>query len=224
MVDMTQKQYKMVMDNVELIRNGDYSSADAVVKMISQVTGNQEFAKVTNATQEMAMLHGLVDLTVKLGIPEAADKIIGDIKTTRDKTALKKTAITAAAEAGYGYYINDVMSQDEQVTPDLQNVAKEAVKILLRNYVRSQPNQNVSESEYKEFTDLLTRLDENWGKVDRDGKVITDLSFFNDCSEDAKRLLSYSPTYASLLAVADTHTQTPTMETFYSMYPNAQRI
>ena len=215
-------QYKVILDGVELVRNGDFSTADSVVKLIGQVTGDTQLAKVINASDEMAMLHGLVDLSVKIKIPELATKIIDKVKTKRDKTALQKTAINAAADVGDAEYLQSIVIGNDGL--DLDPTASKTVPTLLMNYTRSNTDINVSTQEYNSFVDMLRALDANWDKTDRDGKMITNLSVFQDCSLDAKKVLSLNPAYQAILLFSDKYHLDATFETFCMMYPNTRQV
>lgn len=192
---------KVAMNNVQTEapsnRQGD---ATALAQILSNVSGSQEVIDVFDMHAEVALLGGLLDQAIDLGIPQAVETLlerIDDVEVQR-RVALERLRLAALnSQLGTVRSIVDVAGADAALAkvPDI-------IELVTQNYSWG---VNVRSDEYPAKRDeLIATLDQinpRWHSKKRDGQWVSNLEPFSRASQDALTLFQMSP-YALQATIA----------------------
>ena len=203
---------------IKNIKDFDPRSISDVAKMISNVAGDTELAKILDMDSEFAMLKTLNDASIKLGIPKALDYIIDKVKD--DKPQMRRVlldGLTTAIENGDINYISTTI--DNVGKGFVLAQSPEIIKQLVSSY-QLPADQYIETPELKDqLLSTLEKIDPKWNIYLANGVEIINLSIFESMNDTVKNLLKLDPRYVSSVICASLYPPADTATLFKNYYP-----
>lgn len=201
--------------------SNNVKDANAIFGLVNQLTGNKETAQFFDVGAEANLLSGLFHEAIQLGVPNAVDALV--LKAKSDKAA--DYALRSNVQVA-------VLSSDLQTTSmmvdrlginriqaDLPNSAE----LLIANYkIPTGTTATGLAAELTKLVETLDKLKPGWSSYSRNGVAVSDLSIYSYASEDAKRVLSRSPTHLVAMTVAAEYRSVAMVSQAKDMYPFAR--
>lgn len=181
-------QMEVVVGGVKTIMDaGKLDSAQGIVGLISNLTGNTDLVKVLNIEPQMMVLQSLMNEATKLRIPSLIDTIISTRKEKKHQTQLLIMSAPSAASNSDLDTLSKIL--DTMGDSNVLKTYPDIIKSILSGY-KTKHGQDPSETDANELFGLLTRIKHEWWITDRDGSKVYDLSLFENLSRHAKLALS----------------------------------
>lgn len=220
-MDMATKVYVRLGEAYETYESiKDIEDVRGVLDALQRYTGDYGLTDLIDISAELAFLEAVNDTLVDLGSPGIMD-IIED-KLNKDKTGSLRHDYYMTSWPTYVEYgrINQLERILVSVAPDeILGHHPGSIQSLLSRY--SLP-PNTLPSDYPVQKDrllgVLNQLDKNWGRYNRNGSLIWDLSVFHRVSSDAVRVLEYDAIYRVPVTIGSAYQERDINETIRSQY------
>lgn len=183
---------KMAINNQETVLNAEQSKdSSALSQILSNITGSEEVIDLLDLHAEVAVISSLLDKSIELGIPQAAELLLARIDDERVRQRVALNRLRSAAIASEMKTVQTVIDNSGQAAaiakvPDL-------VVLLVQYY---DWGRNVTRDQYADKRDeliaTLNKADPNWYQKQRDGQWVSNLEPFSVASDDALTLFAIS--------------------------------
>lgn len=207
-----------VGDAYSAYKSGDLTSAKGVFNLMGKICGDSQFFQAVDLGAQSNLFTSLVDQAIRLGVPDAIDKLI---EKSRDRsvtdTALLNN-IDTALRAGDVRTVNLIASTmgDGRVRAQVP----QAARVLLANWrIPAKKKENDYPALWAELKATLDRIHPGWETVDRNGVAVTDLTVFSLASEDVRKVASTDAAMRVMSTIAGAYESRNLMETALQQYP-----
>jgi len=209
----------VISGNSTLLNVGQINSAKEVFSLISSITRSNELGGLFDVGGESSLLAGVMREAIALGVPDAIDVLIENAK--HDDIAYN--ALYANMQVAVDYSDLDTVNTmiDKIGVNAFLGQVPDAVPKLLSSY--ELPVGTTSENYENEWLALeavLNKLRPGWGKVNRNGTLVSDLTFYANVSGDARKLMLRKNTHLVPVLIGPTYPDKRDMiSELQSMYP-----
>lgn len=198
---------------------GQMGSAREVFSLINQITNSNEMKGFFDIGSESSLMSSVMREAIMLGVPDAIDVLVDNAKDDRIAYNALYANMQVAVENSDLDAIN-LMIVKVGVNAFLAQVP-DAVPLLLASY--ELPVGTTTENydnELDALKEVLSSLRPNWGKVERDGEMVFDLTAFATISDDARKLLLRDPLLQVPVLIGNTYADRQKMaDKLQQMYP-----
>jgi hypothetical protein len=170
------------------INVGSINSAKEIFSLISTITRSNELGGLFDVGGESSLLAGVMREAIALGVPDAIDVLIENAK--HDDIAYN--ALYANMQVAVDYSdLDTINTMIERVGVNaFLGQCPDAVQRLLSSYELPVGTSSANyDNEWAALETVLNTLKPGWGKVDRDGALVNDLTFYANVSGDARKLM-----------------------------------
>lgn len=211
---------RMVIDGVEQIRKtGDFNSAQGVMNVLGQISGNPAFAKIDVIGDKLGVLGAITNKIAALRIPQLVDTVLGQMKTVAEKKKYMLDNLEAFVTASDLYSIKQTIDLAGSVAV-LAKMPDIILKILM--YYRLPANvDSPTTAAANELNNLLNRLDSNWTKYRRDGVLVSNMEPFASANPIAVDTLKLLPQYMVQAMICKVYLTRDLMDLSRQNYPLA---
>ncbi len=206
---------------VRSVQTGDIKSASTLFGLVGGVLEDSSLIQFLDVGAKTSLLTELYRQSMALGVPEAIDLIV-DKAGANDKAAI---------------YALSMVIDDAVINGNIQTVNKLIDKLgpaavlakfpgsvtqILASYQFQAPVLDANYTAlYTELNATLSRLNPNWGKRQRRGVWVMDLSAFTNISPDARTILSREGPFREAVDIAGNFPTTALANLGKQMYPLA---
>lgn len=200
-------------------RLSNVSSGREVYSLINNITRSDELQGFYDVGSESALMAGTMREAIALGLPEAVTVLVEKSKTSEVAyNALYANMLVAVEHSDLDTIL--MMVDHVGVNGFLAQVPN-AVTLLLSSY--KLPVGTTSENydnEYEALVAVLDKLQPGWGRINRNGVWVNDLTFYAGVSEDGRKLLLREDEHVvATLIGASYGTRVNLIEELKTMYP-----
>lgn len=174
-----------------MISAKDSKDATALSKILGDISGSEEVIDLFDLHAETAVISGMLDKAIELGIPQATETLLAQIEDDRVRQRVALNRLRSAAIASELKTVQTVVENSGQAAaiakvPDIVNLITQYYS-WGRNVTRDQyPNKR------DELVATLNMVDPRWYQKKRDGIWVSNLEPFSVASDDALTLFAMS--------------------------------
>lgn len=205
---------KILYDGVATLVDGDYDSADGIMKTIDKITAKDSVATVFDMETEFAIFHTVTQEALRYDIPAMFDKLMGRFTTPEEKIVyVSENIIPALSKANFGF-IEKALTE---VSGDyIKRQTPDAIETLISGF---QPTTLTPEMVTR-LNNVLNQIDPNWNKYNRDGVMVTNLSAYSAASAPALQALLQDPEHRVAVMLSGSYQQQDIIENMQQKYPH----
>lgn len=198
----------VVNGQMQRFQAGGVDNARQVYALVNQITNHSNLNRFFDIGSESALMAGVMRELIALGIPESINVLVE--KAPHEEVAYNALYANMRAAVEYSDLDTINMMLDQLGPTTFLSRVPDAVQVLLTNY--ELPVGTTDENYDTEWTALKACLDKmmpGWGRVKRDGVLISDLSFYSTLSVDAQRLMRREPDYLIAATIGPSYQGAP---------------
>lgn len=193
--------------------------ASALSQILSNISGSDEVIDTFDLHAEAAVIGSLLDKSIELGIPQAAELLLAEIDDERVRRQVALNRLRSAAIASELKTVQTVIDNSGQAAalgkvPDL-------ITLITQYY---QWGRNTTRDQYPakrdELIATLSKADANWDKKQRNGEWVSNLEPFSVASDNALTLFAMSD-YALQASMAPKYPKTHYRNVARKYHPRA---
>ena len=171
-----------------LLNVGNISSAREVFSLLNSITRSDQLGGFFDMGGESALMAGVMREAIALGVPDAIDILIENAHHDEIANNALYANMQVAVEQSDLDTVNTMV--DRLGTNTFLGQVPNAVAILLSSYrLPVGTSSDNYDNEWAALQAALDKLQPGWGKVYRNGTLVSDLSFYADISADARTLM-----------------------------------
>lgn len=171
--------------DTEILLKGDYSTADGIFKIISNITSNTKLGGFLDLTNQMKIIGAVTKTLYNLGVPELFEDIYNSLTDSNKKRYVKEN-ITEAFQAGDIDFIEFALKyhSGNWILSNYPN----AINMIVSSYQpKTAIDGSVTRAEYVRFVNVLNSIDPHWAiKGTRHGKEMGNLNVFANFNNHAR--------------------------------------
>lgn len=211
---------RMVIDGVEQIRKtGDFSSAQGVMNVLGQISGNPAFAKIDVIGDKLGVLSSITNKIAALRIPQLIDTVLTKLQNDKEKKQYLLDNLMNFVTASDLYSVKLTIDNAGSVAV-LAKMPDIVLKILMY-YRLPAGTDSPTTAAATELNNLLNRLDPNWTKYRRDGVLVSNLEPFASSNPIALDTLKLLPQYMVQAIICKTYLTRDLVDLARQYYPLA---
>ena len=201
--------------------NNNFSDARGIFDLVNRVSGQPGLARYVDTGAESSLLSGVFRECMRVGVPMAIEALIGNDRFDPRSVdyALRSNMVDAVNYSD----LSTIARIIERVGPNqILADTPNAVQQLLANY-RFPVGTTYSQygARWTELQTVLNSIEPNWGRYNRNGVMVDDLSFYTRISPDARTLLMSVPSRREAVMIAASYPTVVLRNLAKSMYPLA---
>lgn len=208
---------------VQQFSPSNLGDATRTFNMLSGLLKDSDFGPIISQSATVAMFSNIMQEAANWHMPEITDLILRDVANNHDRN----TRINLYANAGENFTQGTSISYLYQLVDAHPGSASAIVQrnprlpITLLSGYRFDPK--VTPRQYpeklKELETVMDAVSPNWFETDRGDHKVFNLETFHNISADGKKLLSSSPRYTVVLAIANNFSKQSTKTIMKKYYP-----
>ena len=199
-----------VEEGLRSFQAGGMTNARCVYALLNQITNHSRLNQFFDVGSESALMAGVMRELIALGVPESVDVLVQNAPHAEVAYNALYANMRAAVEYSDLDTINMMLEQLGSTT--FLSRVPDAVHILLSNYELPVGTTDTNyDMEWQALQACLNKLQPGWGRVQRNGAWIADLSFYSTLSEDAKVLMRRDPLHLIAATVGPSYRDAPDM-------------
>lgn len=227
----TKNTYNMVKSNGEKVVDGfkqigndikdafTYDSVSDFLNTLNSVMpGIAEGLQLQGMGEEIFLISDIVKTAVHLNVGPLIDSLVDEIKDDKVKKAVIVSNISSGVYSSNVDFLNKAL---EILGPGAVKAASPTiVSDLLSSYKPTNKDLPLQE-QTNELLNLLSRIDNNWDKINRDGELVYNIDAFNKVSPYVRSLFLVSDNiyYKSLAMTANKYPIVKPMDIAKKYYP-----
>lgn len=196
----------------------DINGLQTLSDYIGSISGDNEFIKIFNLTDTLAVFQALNKTAVEFSLPGVMDKLIEKLDAHDKKKVVVGSSrdIYAISDLGYVETMLNHASGEE-----LLGANPTLLKDVLANFRSTVTYPSPDLATAKKLDDTLKRIRKDWmfAFVDGQKQKVYDLDLFKSASPFARACFLTNDMYVSPLAISDAYEPVPFTKTVNGKYP-----
>lgn len=205
------KQIKVNIGNtIKEFDPDNFKDVNGVMQLLSDLTGDPDFAKHWDLEAEFALFHGILEEVIALDIPGAIDEVRAALaKEASDPSVMEnvlRNSLPAIVNSGD---LDSILGAIQQMGVGAVLAQYPTILIdLVRRYLHPRDmERSFLPTQAAKLSNLLSTLDARWHLTTREGVDISDLTVYAECSRDATELLMTFPEHQTCMMIGVTYRQ-----------------
>lgn len=174
---------KLIVADIQNIRNMDASSATGIAGILNAVSGNSALAKTLDLESQFAVLGKIMNKVSELRIPEAIDAILAKLADDKERQRLLLENLRSSVMQSDMYVIHKAIQYVGG--PGVLARVPDFVELLLMFYTFPPGVSKPSLTLMNDMKAILDTVSPGWHLYSRDGTNINNLQPFTLASDDA---------------------------------------